>query len=274
MYEDQFDRVARSRGWSSAEKLDALVQHLREGALIFFHSLSAHDKGSYKRVASRMDERFGRSDPPPTARRRLQAVKQEVDEEIEAFGERCIALARDGHPSSSEEMVQQMAVDAFLRGCNDRQAAVLAGEKDLSTIREAIQSVKHSVANAKFLGGDRDKKIRAIHAPAEACSSTVTLDSLSKELKLIREALSSARREESPSPMARSRSRSSSPVCFRCRQEGHYKRDCPETRKKYVCYACNQEGHLKRDCPSTPPVSPSILRKQVRIASPEKVSEN
>ena len=252
IYEEQFRRISRKCGWGKEAKLDNLVQHLRDDALTFYGTLSRRDRKNYSFVKGAMRERFNQRNPPTTARRELQSLRQNIDETLESFAQRCQALARDGFSGDSERTIERAAMDAFLNGCSDRRAALLAGEKDLHTMRDLVRSVKHSIHNAKAILGDR--KIRGISFAEENPQSRQTSqppkvgligEDMQKELqaefrKILMSALAdlqpnrSTRPPRSPSPYpSQSRSRSASPKslqCYNCKEEGHFARECPKAK--------------------------------------------
>jgi predicted house-cleaning noncanonical NTP pyrophosphatase (MazG superfamily) len=53
-------------------------------------------------------------------RKQLQDVKQNVEESIEELTERVQETATDGYSEAIEDIVELIAVDAFLKGCNDK----------------------------------------------------------------------------------------------------------------------------------------------------------
>lgn len=67
---------------------------------------------------------FGRKDMPHILRRQLQDIKQEQEESLEEFAERTQEMAIDGHPDTPEAFVEIVTIDAFLKGCTDKKAAL------------------------------------------------------------------------------------------------------------------------------------------------------
>ena len=98
-----------------------------------------------------MADRFGGVEPAIVARRLLFGLKQEVDETVEAFGQRCGELAREGYPRESQSTIRRAALDAFFRGVLDQKAALSVLDQEPSSIRSATKLMKKMIANVKFL---------------------------------------------------------------------------------------------------------------------------
>lgn len=82
-----------------------------------FHSVQQ----DFQLMMENMLQRFGNKDIPHSIRKQLQDVKQKVDESIEELAERVQEIATDGYSEATEDIVELMAVDAFLKGCNDKK---------------------------------------------------------------------------------------------------------------------------------------------------------
>ena len=68
-----------------------------------------------------MEKWLGNTDLPHSIRKQLQDAKQNVEESIEELTERVQEMATDGNSDATEDIVELMAVDAFLKGCNDKK---------------------------------------------------------------------------------------------------------------------------------------------------------
>ncbi|CAC5410873.1 unnamed protein product [Mytilus coruscus] len=113
-------------------------------------------------LVQKLSQRFGNKDLPHTIRRQLQEVRQFVDESIEEFSERIQELATDCYLNTPENVVDTIAVDAFLKGCTDKKASLFAMEKDPNTMDQALQYVKSSIHNQKILLGYRKPEIKRV----------------------------------------------------------------------------------------------------------------
>lgn len=74
--------------WNEREKLDKLIECLREKALKFFSSRPKNVQNDFKPLCQKFKERFDKNEQPYIMRRQLQETKQEVNETLEEFAER------------------------------------------------------------------------------------------------------------------------------------------------------------------------------------------
>ena len=64
-------------------------------------------------------------------------------------------MALDGFDKGNPEVVDQIATEAFLRGCRNKEAARSVLEKDPSSITQAVKMVKTYIANQRAIFGVR-----------------------------------------------------------------------------------------------------------------------
>ena len=72
-----------------------------------------------------------------------------MEESIEEYAERVQEMAIEGYVEASEDIVEMMATEAFLRGCQNNQAALLAMDKDPKRVDLALQYAKSAIHNGK-----------------------------------------------------------------------------------------------------------------------------
>ena len=161
-YQLQFSHTATRFDWDEQQKLDNLLLCLRGKALMFFSTRPASVEKNFTELMDKMNRRFGNKELPHSIRRQLQDVKQLMEENIEEYAERVQEMATDGYVDASEDIVEMMATEAFLRGSYDKQAALLAMDKNPTRIDQALQHVKSAIHNRKILLGQKKPEVRKV----------------------------------------------------------------------------------------------------------------
>ena len=252
----QFENLARSSGWSKVEKLESLQSCLRGKAVSFVRSRSEKVKGSYRLLVKALEERYGVKELPGVARRQALSMKQEEGESFEDFADKVLNKVTEGFPEVDDEVLQSLAVDAFLRGCKDQSAAFTAAEKDPMRMQDAIKEVRASAANLRAFGKSATLT-RQLSYSDGASVEEKSADKLSRQQiadvqKLIRDNLEVSRqssRNSSGTWSGRkpSGTTSSNRMCYRCGSGEHKIKDCPSSES--LSFHCKQAGHVSKDCP-------------------------
>ena len=257
-YISQFRRIAIRHRWNDEEKLDRLVECLRDKALVFFSRLEAADQNSFDRLCNQLAMRFQKEETPAVLLKRLQEVKQEIEEPVEEFASRAQQLAQDAFPQFGHAVVQPMAVDAFLRGCRDKLPAFSVMNQGPATIQEALRLLRKAQSNQMAIFGLGQPKVRQLRFQDELTEELPQvraiqpdvehrvkktegeMNAIKAQLSEIKEQLkrtsmtSTDRLDELKAMIQRSMINTNSGskmgiVCFRCKKAGHTSRECQES---------------------------------------------
>jgi hypothetical protein len=109
-----------------------------------------------------MEERFVCKDLPQVTCRQLQELRQFSEESLEEYAERAQDLAVDGFPATSDDFMQIVATDAFLKGCHDKRAALTAMDKDPENLVRAVQFVKSVMTNQRVTLGIKKTDVKRV----------------------------------------------------------------------------------------------------------------
>ena len=149
----KFHRIAKRRRWSKRKRLDRLFDCLAETALEYANK--SKGRTSYSQLTKELGLRFDLREAPVAARQTLHMMRLNDDETLEVYLERVLTIAMGGFKASDNNTVQQLATEAFLRGCKYKEAAALVFSETPQTVQEACKKVKTVLANRNAIFGTK-----------------------------------------------------------------------------------------------------------------------
>ncbi|KAJ8949294.1 hypothetical protein NQ318_006718, partial [Aromia moschata] len=128
-YLRQFEAAAKANGWSLAEKATALTLALRGDATDILQTLSLEEQEDYHQLVRHLEMRYGQSHLEHVYHSQLKNRYQKSNESLQEFEADIAQLVRLAYSSTPENVMERLAVQAFLDGLRDtetRQALTLA----------------------------------------------------------------------------------------------------------------------------------------------------
>ncbi|KAJ8962077.1 hypothetical protein NQ318_018027, partial [Aromia moschata] len=128
-YLRQFEAAAKANGWSLAEKATALTLALRGDATDILQKLSLEEQEDYQQLVRHLEMRYGQSHLEHVYHSQLKNRYQKSNESLQEFEADIARLVRLAYSSTPENVMERLAVQAFLDGLRDtetRQALTLA----------------------------------------------------------------------------------------------------------------------------------------------------
>ena len=139
------------------------------------------------------------------------------------FADRILTKVNEAYPGIDVETEQDLAKEAFLRGCQNRSAAYAAAEKDPETLQDALEEVQNSVVNLKAFGRGSAVTRQISFAGREEKEEEDSGTEEEKVRKFFEKFMKERRSERSGPSRGRSAMR-----CYSCNGLGHMQRDCTE----------------------------------------------
>jgi uncharacterized protein (DUF1697 family) len=254
-YETQLNVIADRYAWNSEEKLDKLVQALKEQALIFYSSQPTSVRHSYRRLSEKLNSRFGPKEPPRTAKREMNKIEQLPEEKLEEFAERVQRAANDAWGDYSDDVATMVALDTFLTKCEDRECARVVMDKEPEDMDEALRFMRKAISDKKVLYGAKALRVKAVqfaNSPQKETPPTDGVQDLRKQVEAqaqtMNKILGLLQNRNSP--------RRGGTACWTCGKEGHFANECSTSPRSRLP---NRGGSPSRWSPSSkrPPVRSS-----------------
>ena len=176
VYEVKLMHLAKRHQWDDDTKLVKLVEALEDKALTFFSNLPSNAQGNFELVRKKMNNRFMPQEPAITVRKQLQTTHQNTEESLEEWAECCQQCAYEAWGKISPEVAEQAAIEAFLGGVIEAEAAFTVLEKDPQTVDEALEFLKKAVHSRKALYckfHNTQRKVRTISTAPDLITAEV-----------------------------------------------------------------------------------------------------
>ena len=71
-------------------------------------------------------------------------------------------MTTDGYQDTPDNCSQTVAIDAVLRGCQNKQAALTAMDKNPVTLDDAIQHMKRAITNQRLILGAKTTEVKRV----------------------------------------------------------------------------------------------------------------
>ena len=149
----QFENICDYYRLDKENKLQQLKSCLSGNAVRFVRTLSERCTSSYRRLCSRLRDRFAGTERPEVLRNTIPDLKQRVDESVDEFADRIQTQTNLAFPGYPPEYINWSAKNSFIRGARDRPAVLEAVKTNPQTIRQLINAMKDHTALVKVILG-------------------------------------------------------------------------------------------------------------------------
>ncbi|KAJ8949007.1 hypothetical protein NQ318_005181 [Aromia moschata] len=139
-YLRQFEAAAKANGWSLAEKATALTLALRGDATDILQTLSLEEQEDYHQLVRHLEMRYGQSHLEHVYHSQLKNRYQKSNESLQEFEADIARLVRLAYSSTSENVMERLAVQAFLDGLRDTETRqALTPSKLVDALARALE---------------------------------------------------------------------------------------------------------------------------------------
>ena len=164
-------------------------------------------------------------------------------------------MATGAYCNFKEDDIEILAVDAFLKGCKDKSAALVAMNQEPKTLDQALHAVIVSTQNHRIIHGQKPqiRQVQFMEPEKKGTDMDSFKEVMERQFSLLQkiaEKLDVKKSAKYPSSPPASPSKNE---CFQCGKVGHFANKCPQRSRSpspggRACYSCGKYGHFEKDC--------------------------
>ena len=234
-YISHFQDCAELGGWSDRTKLLFLAASLRDQARTFYMSLSGEDKGTYRSLVNKLNQRFGSTRNQNRWLSKLEMRKRQPGESIAVLGDDIRQMAQRAYYNLDSLAQEALALNQLYKVIS-LEMKCRCIDKDCQTVAEAVDVIERYES---IIGDGADKRklnVRAVETdakfkrsndekPSESYSGDNDMDSTIKKL------ITRLDRIENDGTRGQrnfNRQYQMNKNCFICNSPDHFMRTCPQ----------------------------------------------
>ena len=246
-YGAQFELLADLNKWSDTDKATHLAISLRGAAATVLTNLHPTQRRSYEALTSALDSRFGMTHQTELNRSRLKTRSRRREETLAELAEDVERLARLAYPEADESMIEVLAKDQFVDALPDEDTRLRIRQNKPATVRDALR-LALELESYQIASRQRTKLVRGTHleeGPTQLEQSTVasSADVLQQLVEAIRQCGKESQRRRSYRRDRAQQPSVSGIICWKCKERGHRRRDCPQLQNEQHTATRSENGN-------------------------------
>ena len=251
-YFAHFELCADLNKWTLSEKANYLAVSLRGSAQQLLGDLSPDMRQNYMVLVDTLRARFGSEGQNELYRAQLKSRQRKPNETLPELAQGIRRLITRGYPTASTAVREVLALDNFIDALLDSDTRLRLKQNKPANldecVRMAIELEAFQKAESERFSG-RKKFVRATKMDESESNNgqhKLLLDKISSLEKQVSSLLEQKKNNFEKSQKVVSPGKSSEK---NDRQNDTKKKYIPKDLSKIQCYKCKQFGHYKSDCP-------------------------